>query len=202
MSLFSFNKIMTSASIFLFSIGTLSGTPSSAQAMTDCVDGTRPPEDGCLKAAEKYELTIYEMGLCTSDPLVLSSGSRVFSKSEASCVATFANNSGKLANIAGSQSVDLGQGTKPPSNTYSHAYIVLSKNITIRGKHSYEGVTHYSIEGTDEYGTIGFSATNSSSYEEFTESVDDVSGSEEWGAYMAAEEHPDGGTADEEAPLL
>ena len=194
MSLFSFNKLLTSASIFLFSIGTVSGAPSSAQGRTDCVDGTRPSQDGCLKAAEKYELTIYEMGLCTSDPLVLSSGSRVFNKSEASCVATFANNSGKRANIAGSQSVDLGQGTKPPSNTYTHAYIVLSKNFTLKGTHSYGGVTHYSIQGTDEYGTLGFSSTNSSSYEEFTEMVDDVSGSEQWGPYMSATEHPDGGS--------
>ena len=192
MSLFSFNKLLTSASIFLFSIGTLSVAPSSAH-LADCVDGTSPQE-GCFKAPEKYELTIYEMGLCTSDPLVLSSGSRVFNKSEASCVATFANDGGKRANIAGARSVDLGQGTKPPRNTYTHAYIVLSKNFTLKGKHSYGGVTHYSIQGTDEYGPIGFSSTNSSSYEEFTEMVDDVSVTEQWGAYMPAVEHPDGGS--------
>ncbi|QNJ31146.1 hypothetical protein SynPROS91_00750 [Synechococcus sp. PROS-9-1] len=192
MSFFSTKKFAAPASILLLSLGMMSGAPSRAQ--TSCVEGSAPPDDGCLKGAEKYELIIYEMGLCTSDPLILSSGNRVFNKSGASCVASFASDNGKIANIAGSQTVDLGQGSKPPSNTYSHAYIVLSKNITIKGTHIIEGITHYSIEYVNEDGTIGFSSTNSSSYEEFIESVDDVSSSESWGAYMPAENHPDGGS--------
>ena len=190
MPFFSSKNLVVPTSILLFSLGIMSGAPSRAQT---CVDGNTPPEDGCYKAAEKYELTIYEMGLCTSDPLILSSGNRVFNKSEASCVASFANNSGKTADIAGSKSVDLGIGPKPPSKTYTHAYIVLSKDFTIKGKHKIGDITHYSIEHTDQYGTIGSSTTNQSSYEQFTESVDDVSSSESWGAYMPAETHPDGG---------
>ena len=191
MPLFSSKKLAISASVLLFSLGMMNSAPTRAQT---CVDGNTPPEDGCFKAAEKYELIIYEMGLCTSDPLILSSGNRVFNKSEASCVATFTNNSGKVANIAGSQSVDLGNGPKPPSKTYTHAYIILSKGITIKGKHKLGDTTHYSIEHSDTYGTIGFSSTNPSAYEQFTENVDDLSASESWGAYMPAENHPDGGT--------
>ena len=191
MPFFSTKKIVTPLSFILLSLGMMNSAQSRGQA---CIDGSTPPEDGCFKAAEKYELTIFEMGLCTADPLILNSGNRVFNKSEASCVATFANNKGKLANIAGSKSVNLGNGPIPPSKTYTHAYIVLDKNITIKGRHKLGDITHYSIEHSDEFGTIGFSSTNPSSHEQFTESVDNVSSSEIWGSYMPAQNHPDGGS--------
>ena len=202
MPFFSSKKLALPASVLLFSLGIINGAPSRAQlSQPVCVEGSAQylgeSDDGCLKAAEKYELTIYEMGLCTSDPLILSSGNRVFDKSEASCEATFADNDGKTANIAGGQIVNLGddKGTKPPNNTYTHAYIILSKNITIKGKHAIGDTTYYSFEYNDNtYGKMGFSSTDLSSYAQFTESVDNVSNSESWGAYMSALDHPDGGS--------
>ena len=178
----------------------MNGAPSRAQFPPACVAGSAAnlgeDDDGCLKAAEKYELTIYEMGLCTSDPLILSSGSRVFNKSEASCEATFSDNSGKTANIAGGLSVDLGadKGSKPPNNTYTHAYIVLNKDITIKGKHTIGNITHYSFEYNDDtYGKMGFSTTDPSLYSQFTESVS-AAGSDPYDPYFAAFDHPDGGS--------
>ena len=37
----------------------------------------------CLHTPEKYELTIYEMGLCTSHPLTGAGNNKVFDKSSA-----------------------------------------------------------------------------------------------------------------------
>jgi hypothetical protein len=202
MSFFYSKKLALPASILLFSLGIMNGAPSRAQRSEPvCVEGSAAHlaegGDGCLKAAEKYELTIYEMGLCTSDPLIQSSGNRIFSKLEASCQTTFADDSGKTANIAGGLSVDLGndKGSKPPNNTYTHAYIVLSTNITIKGKHTIEDTTYYSFEYDDGiYGKIGFSTTDPSLYAQFTESVNDLSDTDSWGAYMPAISHPDGGS--------
>jgi hypothetical protein len=195
MSFFSPKKLALPASILLFSLGIINGVPSRAQiSQPVCVEGSAEnlaaEDDGCLKAAEKYELTIYEMGLCSSDPLILgSSGKRAFVK--AACQTTFANDAGKIANIAGKRSVDLDtgiKGSRPRNNTYTHAYIILSNNITIQGKHAIGNTTYYSYNYNDN----GLSTIDSSLYAQFTESITNISQSEEWEAYMPALDLPDG----------
>jgi hypothetical protein len=195
MPFFSSKKLALPASVLLFSLSIINGAPSRAQlSQPVCVEGSSQylgeSDDGCLKAAEIYTLTIYEMGLCSSDPLTLNSGNRLFNKGD--CQITFATDMGKMANIAGGLSVDLDTGTKgsrPLNNTYTHAYIILSKNITIKGKHSIGNTTYYSYNYNDN----GLSTIDSSLYAPFTESITNISQSEEWGAYMPALDLPDGG---------
>ena len=58
--------------------------------------------DGCAMTPEKYEIVIYEMGLCTgSNPI---SGGTL---DRTNCSATFTNSSGQTVDLAGSNTVTL-----------------------------------------------------------------------------------------------
>ena len=64
----------------------------------------------CYITPEVYKITIYEMGLCTADPLagtyVNSSDDVVtdYAIDESSCSSTFKNSNGSLVNLAGGAS--------------------------------------------------------------------------------------------------
>tara|TARA_Y100001968_G_scaffold332293_1_gene389876 strand:+ start:773 stop:1678 length:906 start_codon:yes stop_codon:yes gene_type:complete len=110
----------------------------------------------CLHTPSKYELTIYEMGLCTSHPLTGAVGSKVFDKT--TCIQTLVSTTGSVVDLApGSSSSKTASlpasATRPASNSYGFAYILLSTEFNLKG--SYElsnGTTYYSKKGTDEDG--------------------------------------------------
>ena len=85
--------------------------------------------DYCTDTPERFEITIHELGLCTSQPIQTGSP-RTFSKND--CVVTMTS-TGVTADLANS-TVDLPEmNGRPPSNTYTHAYIVLTNTFGLRG---------------------------------------------------------------------
>ena len=97
----------------------------------------------CTLSPEKYELTIYEMGLCTSHPITGTSGSLVYDKS--SCISTMISSSGITVDLAGGNALaSLPAGERPPSNSYGYAYILISNNFTLKGSYTLsDGTTTY-----------------------------------------------------------
>lgn len=89
--------------------------------------------DGCKATPTRYEIVIYEMGLCTTNPL---SGS---SYDPSTCTATYVNPGGQSVNLAGGVvSFDLTSGSevdRPPNGSYSHAYIHIQNVFGLRGSY-------------------------------------------------------------------
>lgn len=91
----------------------------------------------CRGTPNRYEISIYEMGLCTADPL----GSGTFDRT--TCSATFTS-SGTTANLAGGASVSLsssgsGASSRPADGSYSHAYIVIANTFGLSGEYALSG---------------------------------------------------------------
>ena len=125
----------------LTSYSFFTGTSSvKAQSMPVCpASGTLANlSTACRGTPNRYEITIYEMGLCTADPLA--SGTFV----RTTCTATFTS-SGTTTDLAGGASVSLGSsGSRPADGSYSHAYIVMGNTFGLSGEYELSGGTYRS----------------------------------------------------------
>ena len=125
----------------LTSYSFFTGTSSvKAQSMPVCpASGTLANlSTACRGTPNRYEITIYEMGLCTADPLA--SGTFV----RTTCTATFTS-SGTTTDLAGGASVSLGSsGSRPADGSYSHAYIVIGDTFGLSGEYALSGGTYRS----------------------------------------------------------
>ena len=83
----------------------------------------------CAGTPDRFELTIYEMGLCTSNPITGSP--KAFVKTN--CVESMVSASGVTADLAGT-TVDLpSAASRPANNTYNYAYIVIKNTFGLKG---------------------------------------------------------------------
>ena len=170
--------------------------PGSANANLTYIANTLGGE--CLHTPDQYKLTIYEMGLCASDPI--STG--VFNKADNNCVQTMLSTSGTEVDLAPGNSASKTAGlpsaaTRPANGSYSHAYILLSNAFKMKGSYQLaDGTTYYSKESTDEYGAFGAANKTISASEEHTDLVDNMYFGEEengWDGVMSATDMPGGG---------
>ena len=157
-------------------------------------------EGECLHTPDQYKLTIYEMGLCTSDPI--STG--IFNKIDNNCVQTMLSISGTEVDLAPGNSASKTAGlpsaaTRPANGNYSHAYILLSNAFKMKGSYQlFDGTTYYSKAETEDGSDRPIGAANSSisAAEEHTDLVDNMYfGDEEggWDGVMSATPMPGGG---------
>ena len=83
----------------------------------------------CAGTPDRFELDIYEMGLCTSNPIVGSP--KAFSKEN--CVVSMSSPTPTTADLAGT-TVDLPSATsRPANNTYNYAYIIIKNTFGLKG---------------------------------------------------------------------
>tara|TARA_Y100001978_G_scaffold73027_1_gene65470 strand:- start:279 stop:1169 length:891 start_codon:yes stop_codon:yes gene_type:complete len=83
----------------------------------------------CAGTPDRFELSIYEMGLCTSNPI--EGSPKAFSKKN--CVESMVSTAGVTADLAGT-TVDLpSAASRPANNTYTYAYIVIKNTFGLRG---------------------------------------------------------------------
>ena len=83
----------------------------------------------CTDTHDKFEITIYELGLCTAQPIKTGSP-RTFSRDD--CVVTMTS-SGSTADLANSTVTLPSMNGRPASNTYTHAYIILTNTFGLKG---------------------------------------------------------------------
>ena len=116
----------------------------------------------CKGTPSRYEIIIYEMGLCTADPLA--SGTFV----RTTCTATFTS-SGTTTDLAGGASVSLGSsGSRPADGSYSHAYIVMGNTFGLSGEYE---LSAGSLAGTYRSDSNGRAVLNGA-LTNFTETLD------------------------------
>ena len=204
-------SIFRTAALSSFGISSLITSSTAAKAeefnMSACPDSgssnatiayIRDTLNGqCLHTPEQYKLTIYEMGLCTSNPI----STNVFNKSN--CTATMVSASGTVVDLApGSSSAKIAAlpsaSTRPASNTYTHAYILLGNGFNMKGSYTLSDgtTTFYSKEETDEWGTYGAADSSLTAAQEHTDLVDNMYFGEEedgWDGIMSESTMPGGG---------
>ena len=134
--------------------GDVSGLSDSAFASQN--------SNGCAMTPEKYEIVLYEMGLCTGGSSPISGGSL----DRTNCTATFSNASGQTVDLAGSASITLGSAssTAPTPNSYTWGYMVMANTFGLKGSITTASNTWRSTSDSTASSTAASSA-------EFTESL-------------------------------
>ena len=146
----------------------------------------------CSDTPERFEITIHELGLCTAQPIQTGSP-RTFSKND--CVVTMTS-SGVTADLAHS-TVELPSMTgMPSSNTYSHAYIIITNTFGLRGSVSILNGSGDEVKYCSETNGDSTSGTTAASgfctAQDHTETLDDF-GDGSFSAYFAPAEMDGGG---------
>ena len=156
-----------------------SGSANATEAYIRNLDSSDTSWGSCQTTPEKYELTMYEMGLCTSDPISGADGSKVWDKS--TCVTTMIDSSGVTVDLApgssSSKTVSLPSAeTRPPSGTYTHAFILLSNVFGLRGSYILDGTRYYSTPGIDQQDNspYGEPVAGNAASQDHTDIVDQV----------------------------
>ena len=164
--------------------GKYSKTPTQiGNAMTFCTD-----------TPERFVITIHELGLCTDQPIQVGSP-RTFSRDD--CVVTMTSD-GVTADLANS-TVDLPQmDGRPPSNTYTHAYIILTNTFGLRGSVTIKNdagadVKYCSQNIDDANSTPGTTEDNFCTPENHTEVLNNFADEGEFSPFFPAEAMDGGG---------
>ena len=137
----------------------------------------------CTDTPERFEITIHELGLCTAQPIQAGTP-RTFSKGD--CVVTMTS-TGVTADLANNVVTLPEMDGRPPSNSYSHAYIIITNTFGLRGsvtiKNGAGNDVKYCSE-TDGDSTAGTTAGSFCTAQDHTETLDDF-GDGTFSAYFA-----------------
>ena len=156
--------------ILALSAFAMSASEVKAQTLPVCptsgTAGTLGAGGVCRGTPDRYEVTVYEMGLCTSDPL--SSGNY----NNTTCTATFTSAGGTNANLAGGASITLGSsgsggGVRPADGSYGWAYIIIGNTFGLRGEYELVGGAAPGVYGSTATGNAVIGATPT----DFTETL-------------------------------
>ena len=143
------------------------------------------PSDFCAGTPSKYEISIYELALCKTDPIQGNAGSKALDTS--SCAITMSSPSAKTVDLGGSSTIDLPSSPSRPSNgTYRYSYVIVKNTFGLKGSYELQGGNTYYSNSDGGVKTTGPAA----SYQEILDDFGDESWNPEWGPY----DHPTGGT--------
>ena len=144
------NLLKISAGFGICILGAFTNSNSQVKANT-CADNPNSLSAACYITPATYKIRVYEMGLCTSDPLAgtyINSEDEITTDNlidESSCTATFKSTSGSLVDLSGNSSQDLtGTNFRPSSGVYPSAYIKIKNTFTLKGSYQINGTTYYS----------------------------------------------------------
>ena len=124
------------------------GNPSGS---LDACDPDISAGSSCRATPTKYEVTIYEMGVCSEHPFGTNTagvgGSSVTTMNKATCSVAFSNSSGFTYDIAealNSSAPLVGTSTRPANGTYKYPYVILGNNFSVNTAiTSTDGNTYY-----------------------------------------------------------
>ncbi len=110
----------------------------------------------CLGSPDRFELVIYEMGLCKQNPIT--GTPKTFIKDN--CVVTMSSTGGTTADLAG-KTVTLPPATGRPANgTYTYAYITILNEFGLKGSISLDGTVYCSNSTGGVNSSVGCTAEN------------------------------------------
>ena len=145
----------------------------------------------CVLTPEKYGVKIYEMGLCTSNPLA----NNKFSK--ATCFTTLSNSSPSTTDMASGETFNLTSQNpidgRPDSGNYTHAYIIISPEFELKFTYKLNDVNYYSNGVNSSASNPVNNASTTAPSKPFTETLNDF-GDEEEGFSATAQAIVSGGS--------
>ena len=149
------------------SIGSVSGGDLKTAAQIASAD-----IGACLATPSRFEIDIYEMGLCTANPI--SGTPKTFSKSN--CIVTMTSSAGVTADLA-SATVNLPSSSSRPSNgSYDYAYISIGNTIGLKGSINLSdgsgGTIEYFSNTSGGVKTTGSADNHSEEIDSFDDSFD------------------------------
>ena len=145
----------------------------------------------CTDTPERFEITIHELGLCTAQPIQAGTP-RTFSKDN--CAVTMTS-TGVTADLANNVVTLPEMDGRPPSNTYSHAYIIITNTFGLRGSVSIQNGSGDEVKycsSTNGASTAGTTAGSFCTAQDHTETLNDF-GDGSFSAYFAPEAMDGGG---------
>jgi len=137
-----------------------------------CETNPESISSSCYVTPETYKVRIYEMGLCTSDPLAgtYEDGENIVTNNEideSTCTPVLQSQSGSLVDISPGVVQSLaGENIRPPAGIYPYAYIKLSNTFGLKGTQKINNTTYYSSSD-------GTATTNAEDYVEWDEKIID-----------------------------
>ena len=145
-----------------------SGTLTGAE-----FDSTYSSDGMCYGTPDRYEITIYEMGLCTSAPISTTTSTNDTVDTDTNCTATTTGT--WTGDLAGGASFDMSGGARPAAGTYTHAYIILGNEFGLNGKYALTDggstTTTYYSNGAASGSTNVDSTTGTATAVDFTETL-------------------------------
>ena len=150
----------------------------------------------CTETPERFVITIHELGLCTSQPITVAGNSKTFSKDN--CVTTMTSD-GIAADLASGLVALPSMDGRPESNTYTHAYIIITNTFGLRGSVTLKNnagadVKYCSMTDEDELGSNSTGPTTGGSLctpENHTEILDTFGSTDENGVHTFDAYFPD-----------
>ncbi len=135
-------------------IALLISSPALAQVCTNSSGVISFPSgssDFCQTEPDYYAITIYEAGLCTAAPTAPTASSNI---DTSSCTTVFTNSSGSTVSVENGSSTALsGTFTRPADGTYTHGYLLMSKDFIVKAAVDFGSGANYT--GTDDTSTSG-----------------------------------------------
>ena len=154
MKLFSKSLLKASAGFSFCLVASIISSNEKAYA-NDCetLFGDNPSSinNSCYITPSTYKIRVYEMGLCTTDPLAGTTINRDDEVetdntiTDSSCTPTFQSSTGSLVNLGGNSTQTLtGTNIRPPAGSYPHAYIKINNTFVLKGTYQIADETFYS----------------------------------------------------------
>ena len=141
------NKLFITLVSFLLVLSSKTSFAVIHQSFTPVCSATLTANEMCRTTPDKFQITIYEMGLCESNPYgTTTSGNTTFDSS--TCSVTFTNSTGFTTDVAaalasGTPVTMTGTDTRPKNGTYKYPYMLMGKVFTTRKTMTVGGVTYY-----------------------------------------------------------
>ena len=156
----------------------------------------------CLHTPDKFEIVIYEMGLCPGDENQIKDNGTSFDTSK--CIKSMVSENGFKVDLApgnnSEKTAALPQAeTRPPSDTYNRAYIILSKDIKLKGSYTFkDGTVCVSTQGEfeDGYKYGKPDCTPGAIAQDHFDDLNDMGDGRTWSGYMEATPMPTGGSVE------
>ena len=123
------------------------GTTCSATGVGGAAAKTMADDGACTFTPTVYEISIFEMGLCTENPFGAAQTDTSFNRTN--CVTTYADETPAVVDIVaalgGTPIALTGTSTPPAENTYTHAYLIMDDTFTVAGSFTAgDGTVHVS----------------------------------------------------------
>jgi hypothetical protein len=111
--------------------GTQCASTGSGITPANQMSGNPYSDTGCLATTDSYTLTVYEIGVCTSQPVGPTSSA---APDTSSCQVIFSNSSGSTTTLSGNSGTSLsGDFYLPTNGTYTYAYVKLANTASVSG---------------------------------------------------------------------